>query len=69
MGIFSSGNTEGPGLTWEALRNDGARQAYKFTFRSKVPGGWLVGASYTTEGIGLTFLPDPNHEWDGNSLD
>ncbi|AMN14037.1 hypothetical protein ACZ81_20630 (plasmid) [Alteromonas macleodii] len=21
------------------------------------------------DGMGLTFLPDPNHEWDGNSLE
>ena len=32
--------------------------------RAKVPGGWLVsnGAS------GLTFYPDPQHSWDGESI-
>ncbi len=31
--------------------------------RAKVPGGWLVSA-----GHGLTFLPDPDHAWEGSSL-
>lgn len=36
-------------------------------YLAKVPGGWLlrcVGMELT-----LTFVPDPNHEWDGGSLD
>ncbi|MGD0667455.1 MAG: hypothetical protein ABSB23_07830 [Bryobacteraceae bacterium] len=32
--------------------------------RAKVPGGWLV-----TCGTGVTFYPDPGHEWDGASLE
>lgn len=32
--------------------------------RAKVPGGWLV-----TCGAGVTFYPDPAHEWDGSSLE
>ncbi|MFY9727997.1 MAG: hypothetical protein WB579_00250 [Bryobacteraceae bacterium] len=32
--------------------------------RAKVPGGWLV-----TCGTGVTFYPDPNHKWDGASLE
>jgi hypothetical protein len=31
--------------------------------RAKVPGGWLVAC-----GAGVTFYPDPRHEWDGASL-
>ena len=34
-------------------------------FRAKVPGGWLIA---TASEYSVTFLPDPNHEWDGNSL-
>jgi hypothetical protein len=39
--------------------------------RAKVPGGWLVyfqtsGLTYPTGG--LTFYPDPKHEWDGGTL-
>ncbi len=33
--------------------------------RAKVPGGWLIAAG---SGAGLTFYPDPGHEWDGTSL-
>jgi hypothetical protein len=32
--------------------------------RAKVPGGWLVAY-----GTGLTFYPDPGHEWDGASVE
>ena len=32
--------------------------------RAKVSGGWLV-----TCGAGVTFYPDPRHEWDGASLE
>ena len=33
--------------------------------RTAVPGGWLISQSLTG---GLVFLPDPDHEWDGDSL-
>jgi hypothetical protein len=37
--------------------------------RAKIPGGWLVGIeSGNVRSWGLTFVPDPNHEWDGGSL-
>ena len=32
--------------------------------RAKIPGGWLV----TIRDEGLTFVPDPKHEWDGGSV-
>ena len=32
--------------------------------RAKVPGGWLVVC-----GTGVTFYPDPGHEWDGASVE
>ena len=34
--------------------------------RTKVPGGWLVLVIHNTSG--LTFYPDPEHNWDGGSL-
>ncbi|HYY95648.1 MAG TPA: hypothetical protein VE713_14190 [Pyrinomonadaceae bacterium] len=49
-------------------------------YRAKVPGGWLVAMKYTHSEVqgnavndwawgygygGLTFIPDPNHEWQG----
>jgi hypothetical protein len=33
--------------------------------RTKVPGGWLV--LWEASGS-MTFYPDPEHKWDGNSL-
>ena len=40
-----------------------------FTYRARVPGGWLVSVwAGTMEkhgmGGGLTFLPDPDDKWD-----
>jgi len=32
--------------------------------RAKVPGGWLVAS-----GNGVTFYPDPKHQWDGSSVE
>jgi hypothetical protein len=32
--------------------------------RAKVPGGWLVALA----GAGVTFYPDPEHQWDGSSV-
>ncbi|MGO9228805.1 MAG: hypothetical protein ACLQKA_06285 [Bryobacteraceae bacterium] len=32
--------------------------------RAKVPGGWLV-----VGGNGVTFYPDPKHQWDGSSVE
>jgi hypothetical protein len=51
-------------LNWEKLKS----QVYNYSFyRAKVPGGWLISMVYG-EGAGLTFYPDPEHKWDGNSL-
>ena len=36
--------------------------------RTPVPGGWLVAFCIEDGGSGLTFVPDANHEWDGNSV-
>jgi hypothetical protein len=32
--------------------------------RARIPGGWLVAL-----GTGVTFYPDPAHEWDGTSVE
>ena len=52
-------------LKWEKLETSGV-EGLK-TYRTKVPGGWLVMAGCI--GIGLVFFPDPKHEWDGKSID
>lgn len=39
--------------------------------RAMVPGGWLVFVVHATGPVGqggITFVPDPNHTWDGSSL-
>ena len=49
-------------LNWEKIKNSGIFGVAD-SHRAKVVGGWLVqiwsGA--------VTFVPDPTHQWDGNS--
>ena len=53
-------------ISWEELASEGGLLAVR---RTKVPGGWLIYVSngYHHHG-GLTFFPDPGHDWDGSSL-
>jgi hypothetical protein len=53
---------EGCEMKWEELKGH-----WKI-WRSKVPGGWIVLVDGYVE-RSITFYPDPNHEWDGKSLD
>ena len=60
-------------LVWQALPvyNQGG-SLVRETKRAKVPGGWLVLVSvnaHTSVSASLTFYPDPEHAWDGHSLD
>ena len=50
-------------LNWEKIKNSGSLSSTQDTNRAKVAGGWLV-----SHFGGVAFLPDPNHQWDGNSL-
>jgi hypothetical protein len=54
-------------IDWVKLNCDGI-DSYSSTYRAKVPGGWLVRVS-SGSGDTIAFYPDPNHTWDGNSLD
>ena len=68
MGFFTSDDFN---LEWEALEAKDYRGP-KFTYRTKITGGWLVSTQDSDsegDGGGITFVPDPSHEWDGNSLD
>ena len=52
-------------LIWERFITSDDRNGQS-NFRAKVPGGWFVRCD---EGGGTAFFyPDPEHEWDGNSL-
>jgi len=73
-----------PKIIWEKLDSEvGGKQTNSKVWRAKVPGGWLVrmhsikeeaDSSHGTPLVyswgygGLTFIPDPDHTWDGNSL-
>lgn len=60
-------------IKWEKLKHT---PHYGNVYRARVPGGWLVLADtwarhadtegerhYDSTGVGITFYPDPNHEW------
>ena len=67
MGIFSSGDANSPTIEWQPIKNVNSAIS-KFTYRAKIPGGWLVTTAHGNSAMGATFVPDPNHEWDGNSI-
>jgi hypothetical protein len=63
-------------LKWEFIETE---EEVFLVKRAKIPGGWLVWAAENEEpeegevwtptiAAGLTFVPDPTHAWDGNSL-
>jgi len=40
--------------------------------RSRIPGGWLVSGTLQmgeSAGYGITFVPEPGHDWDGASIE
>lgn len=53
-------------LTWESVRTD---PEHVLLWRAKVPGGWLIVGGLRRPrpreyaGGGVTFYPDPHHEW------
>jgi len=56
---------------WKWERLSGNPQWGMTYSRSKIQGGWLVENLYSSSngiGAGLTFVLDPEHKWDGNSL-
>jgi hypothetical protein len=57
-------NKDGRKLRWEQIES-----ARGHVFRSKVPGGWLVILEYGSSSPSIVFYPDPDHAWDGSSLE
>jgi len=53
-------------IAWEKLESVDSI-TLKNLYRAKVPEGWIV-AIRSSGGQSITFVPDPNHEWDGSSL-
>lgn len=56
-------------LVWHKLNSSSAEsRVFKLgnVYRAKVAGGWLVLVADNANG--LTFYPDPEHNWDGGSL-
>ncbi|WP_413431607.1 hypothetical protein [Crateriforma spongiae] len=61
-----------PSLAFERLRvHEDGRLGSHTVRRAKVPGGWLVSidtGNRPEPSVGITFVPDVDHVWDGNSL-
>lgn len=66
-------SNKGKGLVWEEVRTSTRKVSglvvdppCALMARARVPGGWLVryeDESHLGRGIGLTFMPDPDHSW------
>jgi hypothetical protein len=63
-------------VLWEQIDDSAKQRVYSgrvvesshgIVERAKVPGGWFV-TFHVGSSAGITFYPDPDHEWDGNSL-
>lgn len=52
---------DNPKLLWQKLESN-YKQA-PILYRTAIEGGWLISNVQGT----LIFIPDPDHEWDGNS--
>lgn len=57
-------------MNWEMIDDSNGFR----TERTKIRGGWLVrfwhpSARQEEQVSGLTFVPDPKHEWDGSDID
>jgi hypothetical protein len=52
-------------LHWEDVPSDGRMTVS----RAKVPGGWLVFTRWGSNLAGMTFYPEPNHQWDRAGTD
>ena len=62
--LFGGGSSRTPVLEWQKLKSRNNKYTPEL-YRTAVPGGWLISQSLTG---GLVFLPDHEHEWDGDSL-
>jgi hypothetical protein len=63
-------------IKWERIYGglsdkDGRTRLLPTVARTKIPGGWLIYMRSTGPegGLGITFMPDADHKWDGKSLE
>jgi hypothetical protein len=65
VGTAPERSQEIPTIEWEQLESTRGLTV----LRVPVPGGWLIYASnsYHHHG-GMTFYPDPDHQWKGGAL-
>jgi hypothetical protein len=54
-------------LNYEPLKTSASGEVTKGNpqARAKIPGGWLL----LSKNDSVTFVPDPEHVWDGGSID
>jgi len=68
MSLFG-GDKKSGAVVWEYLRCK--KEGPNVLYRAKVFGGWLVYTEWVGGarelGCGFTFIPDPEHQWDGTS--
>ncbi len=55
-------------LEWEVLVSSVIERYPVSISRCPVPGGWLIFVCRKDDQSGLTFMPDPNHSWDGSGV-
>lgn len=60
---FKLFSTSTPKLEWQKLKSK--HKNVPDLYRSAVPGGWLMASG--GEHPSLVFIPDTDHDWDGNS--
>ena len=53
-------------MKWERLKSE--LGVLQYLQRAKVPEGWLIVVVAGGATGGITFYPDPKHEWNGDTL-
>jgi hypothetical protein len=55
-------------LAFEGKKAGALTRMTTVVYRAKVAGGWLVVVAGANGISGVTFYPDPRHEWDGGTV-
>lgn len=57
------------GLKWEVFDPGGGEEDIPTLYRTAIFGGWLLTPYSNVHPVALTFVPDPQHQWDGKNAD